>query len=247
LFLLFGFRHGHSLLRAFHRREPVEQLTLWNGSVIVHPPGRTGLLETVLEVWCDRVYTRNFYTPRPNDVVVDAGANVGLFSIWLARRCPRARVFALEPFAENYATLEKNLAATRCGNVKPLHLALGATTGTGTMVSTTDRSLDHQFERSDRPDPDGIPVMSLEDFFTRHGIATIHFLKMDIEGSEYDVFSAVPDSILARIDRLGIEYHDNLRPGTLALLERRLCPTHDVRARSEYDREYGMLWAVRKR
>jgi FkbM family methyltransferase len=245
LFLLFGFRNGRSLLRAFLRKRSANHLTLWNGAEIIHPAGRTGLIETVLELWCDQVYTRSFYQPEADDVVVDAGANVGLFSIWLARRYPRCRVFALEPFPENFAILEKNLTATGCRNVRPFHVALGAHAGTGTMVATTGRSLDHRLDTTGDPVTGGVRIVTLNAFMTENQLETIDFLKMDIEGNEYDVFSTLPEECLGRINRMGIEYHDNLQPGTLAFLKDRLSRTHDVKARSEYGRDYGMLWAVR--
>ena len=56
----------------------------------------------------------------------------------------------------------------------------------------------------------------------------IALLKVDIEGSEADLFADADPSLLARIDRVAMEYHNNLRPGTLDLLKHRLGSTHDL-------------------
>ena len=46
--------------------------------------------------------------------ILDCGANVGIFSIWAARRHPHARIVALEPFPATFAALEANIR-------RPLH------------------------------------------------------------------------------------------------------------------------------
>jgi FkbM family methyltransferase len=44
----------------------------------------------------------------PGDILVDCGANVGMYTIWAAAT-RRARVFAFEPEAQNYALLNRNI------------------------------------------------------------------------------------------------------------------------------------------
>ena len=57
----------------------------------------------------------------------------------------------------------------------------------------------------------------------------IDFFKMDIEGSEIYVMNAATRETLQRIQRFGIEYHDNLVPGALKRLQEILAPTHEMR------------------
>lgn len=44
------------------------------------------------------------------DVIFDIGANIGITSIWLAKKYPAARIYSFEPVAENFEILEKNQA-----------------------------------------------------------------------------------------------------------------------------------------
>src|SRR5919106_6075149 len=44
----------------------------------------------------------------PASILVDVGANVGMYTIWAAAT-RRARVYAFEPEAQNYATLNRNI------------------------------------------------------------------------------------------------------------------------------------------
>src|SRR5262245_6260043 len=50
------------------------------------------------------------------DVLVDIGANVGMYTIWSAKT-RGVRVFAFEPEAQNYALLNRNIAMNQVGNL----------------------------------------------------------------------------------------------------------------------------------
>ena len=47
---------------------------------------------------------------KPDDILVDVGANVGMYSIWAAAT-RKIKVFAFEPEAQNYALLNRNILA----------------------------------------------------------------------------------------------------------------------------------------
>ena len=51
------------------------------------------------------------------DIVIDVGAHIGLFSIYLAKRWPVLKVFAFEPFPTNYRNCEDNLHLNKVKNV----------------------------------------------------------------------------------------------------------------------------------
>lgn len=243
LFLLRTFRNGPALIRAYRRGVPVGQAVLWNGARLVHPPDRVGLVGTLLEVWWDRVYTKGFYRPLDGDVVVDAGAHVGLFSLLVARENPRCRVVALEPFAENYACLEANVHALGARNVVVHRKALGGGPGVAAMRAVGTRSIDHVMEPASGDAGDRVEVVGLEGVLALAGASVVALLKCDVEGAERDAFESADRATLSRFRRIALEYHDNLRPGTLALLQERLGPTHEVVVRPEPGQGHGLLLA----
>ena len=51
-------------------------------------------------------YLMNLNKKRP--IIVDAGANVGLFSRWVLKRVPEAQIYAIEVESENYDILKRN-------------------------------------------------------------------------------------------------------------------------------------------
>jgi FkbM family methyltransferase len=67
---------------------------------------------------------------KPGDVVMDVGANFGLYSLYLSRTVgPKGKVIAFEPDPDNFALLCANLKANGCTNVLPFQYALGERAG----------------------------------------------------------------------------------------------------------------------
>jgi FkbM family methyltransferase len=246
LYLHSQFQNSEELIRSYLARKPCQAAVCRDGTVIRHP-NRTGLAQTILEIWFEQVYTGAFYCPRPGDTIVDAGANVGLFSLWIARTCPGCRVLAFEAFAENFRLLEANLAAGKTCGVEAFPTGLAGKIGFAMMHDGGMRSLDHRLEvlAEARTDKSDIRTISFSEVIRMAGGAVALF-KCDIEGSEYDLFESAEPQDLRAVSRYAIEYHDILRPGTLDLLRRRLASTHDILTRPARDPGYGMLYATVK-
>jgi FkbM family methyltransferase len=253
--LMLRFRNGRTLVKRMRDGEPCDEVVLWDGTRIAHPPGRDGLVEALMEVWLEHVYTAGFYRPADGDVIVDAGANVGIFTIQMARQNRRCRVVALEPVAENFKYLEANVARACPKNVTCCEVALGAGFSKGQMQAAGSRSLDHVLH-VDASAADGVPVVPLAGLFdlARTDLSRadpaqadeIDFLKVDIEGSERDVFAAASPALLGRFKRIAMEYHDQIVPGTLELLRRVLTPTHEITIRPSKMAGCGILLARRR-
>jgi len=240
------FRNGDELARSYLNRTACETAVLRDGIVVRHPVGRTGLCGMILEVWHDEIYTGRFYTPAPGDVVIDAGANIGLFSLLVARRQPQCKVLAFEPFDENFRLLTENLAGAGASGVRAFSLALAGESGTASMSDVGTRSQDHQLAASPSPGTEkrSVRTCSLFEVFRMANADVIQMFKCDIEGSERELFAGADTDTLRRCQRYAIEYHDNLQPGTLDLLLRRLSPTHTLDVRPAGDGGYGMLYAT---
>ena len=239
--LLREFRNGWRLAWTHHRRKEAHAAEFWNGQAIANVDHREGFVDTLVEIWGLTEYTAGgFYVPAREDVVLDVGANVGLFSIWLSRCAPGVRVAAFEPFPENYSTLVANLAGWS-HRVTPYNVAVGRSTGRGQMLAAGERSLDHRLAAGESISAPTVTVMSLYDAIQLTQAASIDLLKLDVEGAELDILEGTSTETMRRIRRLAIEYHDNIRPGTLAGITRILQSTH--RIVSTRGGDYGILQA----
>ena len=77
-----------------------------------------------MQVFLDNEY--DFRAVERPQVIVDAGANIGLASILFANRYPQAKILAIEPEHDNFNLLADNVRSY--DNIVPLQAALGART-----------------------------------------------------------------------------------------------------------------------
>jgi FkbM family methyltransferase len=113
-------------------------------------------------------------------VVVDCGANIGITSLFLAARYPRAKILSIEPHPENFALLKANVETV------PRLLPIRACV-TGTPQSTVRFTADLA-AWGNRIGIDGhgvlAPALTIDEICNQHGIEKIDLLKLDIEGAE---------------------------------------------------------------
>lgn len=147
--------------------------------------------------------------------IVDAGANIGLTSVWLAERHPDARIFAIEPDAGNFELLQRNTAAY--GRIQ---CARGALWNRDQPLSLDRAHRDWAFQVKPAAPVAPAPVEGwrLSTFMQRNGIERVSLLKLDIEGAEYEVLSDAAWWI-GSVDSIVAELHESLRPGCQALFD----------------------------
>jgi FkbM family methyltransferase len=142
--------------------------------------------------------------------IVDAGANIGAFSLYAALHARDARVLALEPFPSTAArlrsTIETNGLASRV-SMRPW--ALSGADGTKRMLDGDGPSQSRGTMDDGASDGLAVEGVSLATLFEREKIERVDLLKMDIEGAEHDVLMSAPTEILQRVGTLALEYHPN--------------------------------------
>lgn len=200
-------------------------------------------LETLWQIYC-----RLVYAVAPGDrVIVDAGANIGLFTCFAASRAPQVHVHAIEPFP---STFERLVAAVRAngleGRVTCHRTALSSTAGVSTMSAAAEASQMFHLERGGGAGI-AVPTTTLTALLDAIDAPAIDLLKMDIEGSEYDALLSTPVDVLARIRRIDLEFHKAPSPErTPAMLVRHLTASgFRLREPADPGAEYGMLHFVR--
>jgi len=150
-------------------------------------------------------------------IIVDAGANIGMASLYFATKYPQARIIAIEPETSNFAMLAQNVRAYP--NILPIHAALWKSDGE--IGVSTPGSFENPLSKVGfvvREDQ-GVPVraITVRTLMREMGIQWIDILKVDIEGAEKEVFEAC--DWMDTINCLMIELHDRFRPGSSAAVD----------------------------
>jgi FkbH-like protein/FkbM family methyltransferase len=94
-------------------------------------PQETGYLYE--EIFADECYLRHGIVLEEGDTVLDIGANVGLFSLFVQSRCPGARIYAFEPAPPAFDVLRANLAAHAPG-AQAFNAGVSDKAGTATLT-----------------------------------------------------------------------------------------------------------------
>jgi FkbM family methyltransferase len=170
----------------------------------------TGEVLVPQEIYWDRGYDRlPDFVPQPGWIVIDAGANSGVYAVQQARR--GAHVYAFEPNPDCYRRLRKAVLANRLEDrITAVDRALGATAGTGELLLpqgvTTMGSLRPEWTRTAGGTGVQVEVDTIDQVVSRLRIARIDLLKVDVEGFELDVLHGA-QAAFALVDRVVVEYH----------------------------------------
>lgn len=78
------------------------------------------------EIFRENCYLREGITLHDTAFVLDVGANVGLFSLYVKAKYPHASIMAFEPMPDAYRALRANLEHHKADGVSAIEQALGA-------------------------------------------------------------------------------------------------------------------------
>jgi FkbM family methyltransferase len=157
------------------------------------------------------IFFRNeYHVPETCTTIVDAGANIGTFSIYAARRAPKATIYALEPFPSTRARLAQNLEENHLtSRVKVDELALADAGGPSRHMTDEGPSQSRGTIPEAVAGSVAVQTTTLEKFLDDANISEADFLKMDIEGAEHEVIHAASPAVMRRFRQIALEYHPN--------------------------------------
>lgn len=172
-------------------------------------------------------------------VCIDAGANIGLYSLALSSLAPKGRVYAFEPSPSAFSHLADNLRVNRASNVEASQLALSDREGTVTFhdfsffsagsfssdegsLLTSDSYGSTSFEA---------PTTTLDTFVAERGIERVDFVKIDVEGAELSVLEGAVETlakhkpvVVLEFNSFGFTIHQSVLPQVALARIRSLFP-----------------------
>jgi FkbM family methyltransferase len=180
-----------------------------------------------------------------NDVVVDIGAHIGLFTVLASKAAVKGRVYAFEPFSANFGLLKENVSLNRLDNVTPVNAAVSSRTGRLRFFLNNTATWHGIYPRGEKVSEISVESVSLADFLKSEKISRIDFLKMNCEGAEYEILLGCPSAILKKIRMMSVEYHPVPGHGQQEIRELLERNGFAVRVRP-FGVGLGMLYAKRK-
>lgn len=163
------------------------------------------------DVWSQHAYDFTAQSSAP--FIIDAGAHIGLATLYFKKQYPNAHIIAIEPNPHSRQLLEANVWQNDLSTVEVLPFALAAQTGTAVFYYFPHASRDWQLNsgifpkawnnQGERMPEHTVETRTLAQVIGKH---TIDLLKMDIEGAETSVLRA-SQAALSQVQQLIVEFH----------------------------------------
>ncbi|UUX48025.1 FkbM family methyltransferase [Nisaea acidiphila] len=136
----------------------------------------------------------------PGGVIVDVGANVGNHSVFFGRFLKPSRLIPVEPNSEALPFLMENLTLNDIDtDERGFGIALGRASGQGGITSDKGDLVESRMASGT-----GIPVVALDTLVE----GPVHFLKIDVEGMEFEVLRGAQQIIARSRPHILIEVAD---------------------------------------
>lgn len=169
---------------------------------------------TYEQVYINKEY--DFLVETQPKFIVDAGANIGLSSIYFTNKYPDAKIIAIEPEKSNFELLKRN--ANPYPNIIPIQAALWHKNGEINLIDPglgewgfmTDKKT--SLDRLQGDFCHIVKAIRIDRIMEDYEIDKIDILKIDIEGAEKEVFSDA-SSWIGKVDSIIVELHERIKAG----------------------------------
>lgn len=160
------------------------------------------------ELYCE-IYKMRYVYPEPGEYVFDIGAYKGDSAIFFADSVGGAgKVFAFEPTQKNFKVLVDNVASNNLSKII-VPVNKGISDKSGTMGALTfDWGAPSSFI-SDEEGNEQVQITTIDEFVKENSLKKLDFIKMDVEGLEYQVISGGAISIKRFTPKLAIPLYHN--------------------------------------
>lgn len=164
------------------------------------------------QIFVDKEY--DIKVPFEPNYIIDLGANVGYASVFFANRFPRAKIFALEPEDGNFAIAQKNVQP-----YNNITLIKGAVWNKPEQINVIDKG---HGEAAYMIEPgegkNAVRAYTISEIMNIAGIKQIDILKIDIEGSEKEIFENGFEDWVPVTRLIIAETHDRYKSGASKVL-----------------------------
>lgn len=145
------------------------------------------------------------------DIVVDAGARIGTYSAKISDAVgEEGRIIAIEPEPRSFACLRKNIKANQLNNVTAIQKLLWSRTEQRDFY-LSENAASHSAYRDAFYNPTGetirVETDTLDNILEILGVASVDFIKMDIEGSEIEALGGMENTLVSNLQLAIAAYH----------------------------------------
>lgn len=162
--------------------------------------------EILQEIYLQRIY-HPYVINKKDAVFFDLGLNIGLWSLYASQYAKK--IYSFEPAKESYDLAVKNLKDNKATNVEAFQKAVAPTEGEMTFYHSTNSTMNSlKPEVNNTQTSETVATIRLDTFCKEHEVNHIDFMKVDVEGSEAELFTSESfKNIVPFLDAFVYEWH----------------------------------------
>lgn len=207
----------------------------------------TGSDKTPLSVVTDEIFLFNRYTPKHlkinnGDIIVDIGSHIGSFSFFAAN-INNTKVISYEPDPDTYNLLLKNIEINKIKNIAAHNKAVTNKNSKTTLYKNEADGGNSIYKSKTSTRKVITKSTTIKNIFVENKINIINFLKIDCEGSEGLIFKYINKNTLKKIDKISMEYHNNVSILKHAKINKILNDNRFNTKIIEFDKNFGYIHA----
>lgn len=164
---------------------------------------------TFEEVLLNKTYDISLpFTP---EYIIDGGGNIGLTACYFATKYSKAIIVSIEPDSENFKMMQVN--CSQYTNIKMLQNGIWKKNTNLKIADSHAGNNAFTVVETDYETPDTLKAVTIQHIMELYDMHHIDILKLDIEGSEKEVFEENFETWLPKTKVLIIELHDEMKKG----------------------------------
>ena len=203
------------LLLRLRRRTGILRVSLNSGASNIYLRSNKEDRQAFEDVFVKQIYKLKInLTPK---IIIDGGAHIGCASLFFVNRYPDAKIFAIEPARSNLELLKKNTAMYP--QIEVMHGGIWYRKSQVRIKNPLAKSAAFTLTETTGKTEDAVEGYTIRDICAIQNLQYIDILKLDIEGSEKELFSDYE----GWLDRVGVviaELHDRHIPGCAAAFKK---------------------------
>jgi len=201
-------------------------------------------LMALTHVWLIGEYKSENFDIKDTDIIIDIGGHIGLFSLYASQFCKNGLIYSFEPVPENYNLLIDNIQSNDLNQIKSFNLAVSNSNSNVKLYLNDDEAGHSMFSKSSKTIT--VDSISLQQIFDDNNIKNCNFLKLDCEGTEYEILQNLPLSYFNKIEKIVIEYHmADSHPELLENLKKLLISQNYSLKTKKLFSDIGFLYALK--
>ncbi|MEY2701671.1 MAG: hypothetical protein RLY43_304 [Bacteroidota bacterium] len=162
-------------------------------------PDKSSFMFMYEEIFEKEIY--KFDTQKQNPLIIDAGANIGLSTLYFKKLFKNAKVISFEPDPYIFNFLEKNIINQKLSDITLINKGLSNKEDTTNFYSEKSDG-GRIAQKEDKDSIIQVQLTKLSPFLNEE----VDFLKIDIEGSEIEVLKECKDN-LKNVKNIFVEFH----------------------------------------